>query len=201
MSLSLISLMNAAPPHRRLIAGTLLLVIIVPGIFLFLTAMARFSYMRANIQALREEQYQIQTVIDRARLQAANPMPQNDGNSPFIGGDSLSVVQANLYQALNQTAQSSGATITSISSLPSQQRDDLNYVGIRMDIEGTMASVHETVRRIEAMVPALIVEKAQLHATSRTVEGDLSEPVSVAGQLILLGALDPSVSSIESNVQ
>lgn len=201
MNKTLISLMNAAPFCRRLVAGTILLVIIILVVMLLMMAISRLSGMRDDIQALREERFQIQTAISRARLQTAKPLPQTDGNPLLIAGASLSVVQANLYQLLNQTAQTSGAAITSISSMPSQQRAGLNYVGIRMDIEGTISAVHETIQRIESMVPALIVEKVQLRAISAINGDELSAPVSVAGQLNVLGALDPSVTPIQSEVQ
>lgn len=190
----LITLMNAPRYLQRSVAlGILALVIII--VVTTILYMASFLSAKVNdVADMRAELFRLNEIIARKPLTDVNtPSLGPAAGILFIEGESLPAIQAKLQERVNAIARSSGATIASISGTTQIELGGAAYVGVRADMEGSLKAFHEVVRQLETSEPPLIIRQAAIRATNRILQGALSEPLQLAGQIAVYGAVDPAV--------
>lgn len=195
MTEALISLMNAPRRVQSAVALGLLAAVVLAavGSLLFLAGVIRAK--ADNIAMMREELYRLEAVIARRPPDAMKVSTPHGGDELlFVEGESLAAIQAKLQERVNALAGTSGAIVTSISGTPRSDFEGATYVGVRADVEGSLQAVHELVRQVEISQPPLIIRQASLRTTNAISQGILAEPLQLAGQFLILGAIDPQVT-------
>jgi len=190
----LITLMNAPRYVQRSVAlGILSLgIIIVVATVLYLGAF--LSAKVTHIADMRAELFRLNEIIARKPLTDVNPSSgEPAAGTLFIEGESLPAIQAKLQERVNAIARSSGATIASISGTTEIELSGAAYVGVRADMEGSLKAFHEVVRQLETSEPPLIIRQVAVRGTNRILQGVLSEPLQLAGQIAVYGAVNPAV--------
>jgi len=190
----LITLMNAPRYVQRSVAlailGLVITIVVITVVYLgsFLSAKV------ADIADMRAELFRLNEIIARKPLtEIGTPSPEPAAGALFIEGESLPAIQAKLQERVNAIARSSGATIASISGAPQIELGGATYVGVRADMEGSLKAFHEVVRQLETSEPPLIIRQAAIRATNRILQGALSEPLQLAGQIAVYGTVNPAV--------
>ncbi|MCC2613768.1 type II secretion system protein GspM [Neorhizobium sp. Rsf11] len=190
----LITLMNAPRAVQRSVALGLLAVVIAIIVVIIGSLASILSSKIGNIEEMRAELFRLDEII--ARRPSADVQFSNGGAGStglFIEGDSLPVIQAKLQERINTVASATGATVASISGTPQIEIDGATYIGVRADLEGSLQAFHDVVRQLETSEPPLIIRQASIHSTNMLVQGVLSEPLQLAGQIMIYGAIDPAI--------
>ena len=87
--------------------------------------------------------------------------------------------------------ESTGARLRSVRTLPTKPQDDMKFIGVQLEITGTIQAVYQDVRTIETAKPFLFIEDALLKPTQRvamTPPGMSAEP-TIDAQLDIAGAI------------
>ena len=69
------------------------------------------------------------------------------------------MVVADLQTRLKAIAEAAGARLRSVQSLPPKTKDEVRYVGARLDVYGTVEAIQRTVYAVEAGKPYLFVDQ------------------------------------------
>jgi general secretion pathway protein M len=190
----LITLMNAPRYVQRSVAlgmlglATSIVVITVVYLGSFLSNKA------TDIADMRVELFRLNDIIARKPLADVTSSLGPAAGTLFIEGESLPAIQAKLQERINVIARSSGATIASISGTSQTEFNGAAYVGVRADVAGSLKAFHEVVRQLETSEPPLIIRQATIRGTNRVLQGVLSEPLELAGQITVYGAVNPAVA-------
>ncbi|EUB98373.1 General secretion pathway M protein [Rhizobium sp. CF080] len=190
----LITLMNAPRYVQRSVAlgilGLVIIIVVITAVYLGSFLSARVT----DIADMRAELFRLNEIIARKPLTDVNtPSWEPAAGTLFIEGESLPAIQAKLQERVNAVARSSGATIASISGTTQIELDGAAYVGVRADMEGSLKAFHEVVRQLETSDPPLIIRQVAIRGTNRIMQGVLSEPLQLAGQIAIYGAVSPTV--------
>jgi hypothetical protein len=175
----LFALVNAAA-----IAGLLCLVAWPIQAF-FADRDAEISQQRAVLARLNAIAAQRATVAGLAAQSAS------DGSAEFLQGGNDGVAAANLQTLVKGMVEPTGARLRSVRTLPTKPREDMKFIGVQLEITGTIQAVYQTVRTIESAKPFLFIEGALLRPTQRvamTPPGMGAEP-TIDAQLDIVGAM------------
>jgi hypothetical protein len=196
----LITLMGASGRLQRTVAfGLLALVVILAGSGT--GVLLNWVTVRAsNIRDMRVELFRLEQVIARTPSTDSTRDIGGEAAGLFLQGLTLPVIQAGLQERVNASADRANATVASISGTAPLQLGGATYVGVRAELEGGLQAFHAVVRDLETSDPPLLVHEASIRSTNDISMGDLKEPLQLAGQLVIYGAVDPaSALSREGN--
>lgn len=116
----------------------------------------------------------------------------------FLVGTNEGVIIADLQTRLKGVAEAAGARLRSVQSLPAKTRDEVRYVGARLDLNGPLAAIQRTVHAVEAGMPYLFVDAAVVRvAPAPNAQGPnatAQEPV-IDAQLDIFGAVQSKVGA------
>lgn len=186
----LIKLMNAPLWVRRLIAGALSLMILGVVFSVIFLPLNLLSQKAANLQDKREQLGRFERVIT-----ASNGLPDDDRSDSasqlFLSGDNQAVMQAELQTRLNALARKNNVTVFSVGPGKIFEANGVRYIGIRANLGGSVAGIHNMLFTLESSVPVLFVRSASFTApaNSRNTLGK-SEP-NLQTQFTIYGAIDP----------
>jgi hypothetical protein len=142
------------------------------------TLLARFA-------AVAGQQTRVEAAAREAEAQVEN--------GEFLIGTNEGVIVADLQTRLKAMAEAGGARLRSVQSLPPKTRDEVRYVGARLDISGPLAAVQRTLHAVEAGTPYLFVDAAVVRVAPPTNTQGLAnatpqEPL-IDAQLDVFGAV------------
>jgi hypothetical protein len=146
---------------------------------------AQISQQRAILAHLNAIAAQRATVAGLAAQSAS------DGSAEFLQGGNDGVAAANLQTLVKGMAEPTGARLRSVRTLPTKPDDSMKFIGVQVEITGTIQAVYQTVRTIETAKPFLFIESALLRPTQRvamTPPGMSAEP-TIDAQLDIVGAM------------
>jgi hypothetical protein len=146
---------------------------------------AQISQQRAILAHLNAIAAQRATVAGLAAQSAS------DGSAEFLQGGNDGVAAANLQTLVKGMAEPTGARLRSVRTLPTKPDDSMKFIGVQVEITGTIQAVYQTVRAIETAKPFLFIESALLRPTQRvamTPPGMSAEP-TIDAQLDIVGAM------------
>jgi general secretion pathway protein M len=111
----------------------------------------------------------------------------------FLVGTNEGVVVADLQTRLKAIAEAAGARPRSVQSLPPKTREDVRYVGARLDVYGPVAAIQRTLHAMETGKPYLFVDAAVVRTappvnTPSPPNATAPEPV-IDAQLDVFGAV------------
>jgi general secretion pathway protein M len=132
----------------------------------------------ARFGALASQEGRVQAV---ARESAAEP-----DRGEFLLGPNEGVIGADLQTRLKSLAETAGARLRSVQALPPKTRDDVRYLGARLEIQGPLRAVHQTVHAVETGKPYLFVAAAVVKTVDRG--GGPQEP-TIDAQLDIFAAV------------
>jgi hypothetical protein len=123
---------------------------------------------------------------------AAKQVPADQGE--YLSGSNDGVVNADLQTRLKALVESAGAHLRTVSALQAQTVERLRYIGSRVDIFGSLPSVHRAVAAIETAKPFLFVRGAVIKPTPPTGPASASQEPVIDAQLDVYGALRHAAS-------
>jgi general secretion pathway protein M len=145
---------------------------------------AQISQQRAILVRLNAIAAQRATVADLAAQSAS------DGSAEFLQGGNDGVAAANLQTLVKGMVEPTGARLRSVRTLPTKPQDDTKFIGVQLEITGTIKAVYQAVHTIETAKPFLFIQDALLRPTQRvamTPPGMSAEP-TIDAQLDIVGA-------------
>jgi general secretion pathway protein M len=139
----------------------------------------------ARLGAIAAQQTRVEAAAREADAQVEH--------GEFLVGTNEGVIVADLQTRLKATAEAAGARLRSVQSLPPKTRDEVRYVGARLDAYGPMAAIQRTLHAVEAGKPYLFVDAAVVRAappinTQGLPNAAAQEPV-IDAQLDIFGAV------------
>ena len=146
---------------------------------------AQISKQRAILAHLNAIAAQRATVADLAAQSAS------DGSSEFLQGGNDGVAAANLQTLVKGMVEPTGARLRSIRTLPTKPEDSMKFIGVQVEITGTIQAVYQSARAVETAKPFLFIVGALLRPTQRvamTPPGMSAEP-TIDAQLDIVGAM------------
>jgi hypothetical protein len=146
---------------------------------------AQISQQHAILVRLNAIATQRATVADLAAQSAS------DGSAEFLQGGNDGVAVANLQTLVKGMVESTGARLRSVRTLPTKPQEDMKFIGVQVDITGTIQAIYQSVRAIETAKPFLIIESALLRPAQRvaiTPPGMSAEP-TIDAQVDIVGAM------------
>jgi hypothetical protein len=176
---SLFVLLNAA------VLGGLLCLFAWPIQAFFADRDAEILQQRAILARLSAIAAQRATVADLAAQTASN------GSAEFLQGGNDGVAAANLQTLVKGMVEPTGARLRSVRTLATKPQEDMKFIGVQLEITGTIQAVYQAVRTIEAAKPFLFIESALLRPTQRvamTTPGLSAEP-TIDATLDIVGAM------------
>lgn len=107
----------------------------------------------------------------------------------FLAGVNDGVIGADLQTRLKAIVETSGAKLNLVQTLPPSNRGSIRYVGARIELLGTHATVQRTIHAVESSKPYLFVTAAVVRISPTHMQPNaVSEPL-VDAQLEIFGAL------------
>ena len=142
------------------------------------TLLARFA-------AIAAQQPRVQAAAQEADAQVEQ--------GEFLVGTNEGVIVADLQTRLKTMAEAAGARLRSVQSLPPKTREEVRYVGARLDVYGPLAAIQRTLYAVESAQPYLFVDAAAVRAAPSVNPAALpnaaaQEPV-IDAQLDVFGAV------------
>jgi hypothetical protein len=146
---------------------------------------AQLSQQRGILVHLNAIAAQRAIVADLAAQSAS------DGSTEFLQGGNDGVAAATLQTLVKGMVESTGAKLRSVRSLPTKSQDDTKFIGVQLEITGTIQAIYQAVRTIETAKPFLFIEDALLRPTQRVAvatPGMSAEP-TIDALLDIVGAM------------
>src|SRR5437660_4455887 len=110
----------------------------------------------ARFTAIAAQQSRVQTAAQEADAQVEH--------GEFLVGTNEGVIVADLQTRLKTMVEAAGARLRSVQSLPPKMREEVRYVGARLDVYGPIAAIQRTLHAVEAGTPYLFVDAAVVRA-------------------------------------
>jgi Type II secretion system (T2SS), protein M subtype b len=104
------------------------------------------------------------TVADLAKATPA-------GGTEFLQGGNDGVATANLQTLVKGLVEPTGAHLRSVRAAPAKLEEDLKFIGVQVEITGTIEAIYQTVRAVEAAKPLLFITGALLRPTQQAAVG------------------------------
>jgi general secretion pathway protein M len=196
MMAELVNLWRERPWVRRLafVAGNFAAALMVAA-FVGMPVQAFFAERDAQIAGQRTLIARFAAIAaQQPRVQAA--AQQADAQveqGEFLVGTNEGVIVADLQTRLKTMAEAAGARLRSVQSLPPKTREEVRYVGARLDVYGPLAAIQRTLYAVESAQPYLFVDAAAVRAAPSVNPAALpnaaaQEPV-IDAQLDVFGAV------------
>jgi hypothetical protein len=117
------------------------------------------------------------------------PVTATNPANEYLPGPNEGVAIANLQARLKSFAQVNGTLLRSIQGLPARTEGANRWIGARLDVSGTIQSVHRLVFAIEDARPYLFISNATVRMPQQVLNPNTvpAEPV-IEAQLEVLGA-------------
>jgi general secretion pathway protein M len=107
----------------------------------------------------------------------------------YLSGNNEGVVNADLQTHLKALVEAAGAHLRTVAALPTQTVEQFRYIGSRVDIFGSLPSIHRAVAAIETAKPFLFVRGAVIKPAPSTGPANASQEPVIEAQLDVFGAL------------
>ncbi len=197
MSDLLIKVMNMPRAAQRMLALGLLVVVVGTAAFTTLQAVDALFSKRAEIIEARWTLGKIETLLQqRPPKETPEASDKSEGASTaFLPGNTVPLIQANLQGRLNSIAGAQNASVISVGNVPPVSIDNVEYVGVRADLQGGLEALHNTIFQLEMSSPSLIIREAIIRSTGNPGMGNRDAPVELVAQITVYGAVDRAVAA------
>ena len=107
----------------------------------------------------------------------------------FLAGVNDGVVGAELQTRLKGMTESTGARLRSIQALPVETRDQIKYLGMRLDIFGPLQAIERTIYAVESGTPYLFITAAVVRPSTPISNQNMSQEPTIDARLDIYGAV------------
>jgi hypothetical protein len=147
------------------------------------------SLQQGEVEILRQSEMLARLKGIAAYKPADPPATATITANEYLPGPNEGVAIANLQARLKSFAQLNGTLLRSIQGLPARTEGANRWIGARLDVSGTIQSVHRLVFAIEDARPYLFISNATVRMPQQAVNPNAAplEPV-IEAQLEVLGA-------------
>ncbi|OAI25730.1 general secretion pathway protein GspM [Methylosinus sp. R-45379] len=125
----------------------------------------------------------------------AQQVAESNAQGELLSGATEGVVDANLQALLKAAADRSGATVNSIRMLPAKTVNGASLVGARLDVSGSIESLHALLRSLENETPLLLVLTASLRRQMPIWGAQSANDGMLAAQFDVFGGASPKERS------
>lgn len=163
--------------------------------FLVLPVRAFFAERDARIASQRALLARLSAIAaQEGRVQAvARETDARVEHGEFLLGTNEGVIVADLQTRLKSMAEAAGARLRSVQSLPPKTKDEVRYVGARLDVYGPVAAIHRALHAVEAGRPYLFVGAAVVRAAPpvnmQGLPNAAAQEPAIDAQLDIFGAV------------
>lgn len=189
----LFHLVNAPRSTRRAVALGLLSAACTLVALLGFAALSSTWRLEQELRDKRELAGRLKaiTVLKPALLAQVQAEPARAED--FLEGGSVAMARGALQAQASTLASAQGANLLSTSNGPEISIDGVRYLGIDIDLSGTVETVHNTVFALEMARP-LIVRSASFWLSGAPQGPDTTQPPELTAQLQVFGALQPEIT-------
>ena len=107
----------------------------------------------------------------------------------FLSGSNENVIGADLQTKLKSVVEAGGARSRAAQVLPIKTGDRLKYIGARIEVAGTIQSLHRAIYAIESARPYLFILGATIKPSPSVVKQGVTEEPAFQAQLEVYGAM------------
>jgi general secretion pathway protein M len=163
--------------------------------FVVMPVQAFFAERRAQIADQRTLLARFAAIVaQQPRVQAAaQEADAQVDHGEFLVGTNEGVIVADLQTRLKAMAEAAGARLRSVQSLPPKTREEVRYVGARLDVHGPLAAIQRTLHAVESGTPYLFVDAAvvrpALRANTQGLPNAVAQEPVIDAQLDIFGAV------------
>jgi hypothetical protein len=118
---------------------------------------------------------------------AATQVPPDTGE--YLVGNNEGVINADLQTRLKGMIESAGTRLRTIRTLPAQSHQRLKFIGCRIEIYGSLPTIHRAIHAIEAGRPYLFVKGAVIRPAAPTGKTDPAQEPTLEAQLDVFGVI------------
>jgi general secretion pathway protein M len=191
MTDSLIRLLNASRRSQRLVAICVLLLMGLVAVSLIQTAIQFVWDQQNGILEQRNDLARISALIaKKPNIEASSLAPATQ--TVFLEGGDSGVLQAKLQDIVASISTTAGTTISSATGIPETMMDGVPFIGLRVDLEGGVKPILDTIVAIETFQPQLLIQRAQMHATNVPPGETVTDVLSLSTQLTIYAAIKPT---------
>ncbi|HEY7300024.1 MAG TPA: type II secretion system protein GspM [Xanthobacteraceae bacterium] len=95
----------------------------------------------------------------------------------FLIGPNEGAINADLQTRVKMMAERTGARLRSVQALPSKTMDQIKFAGARLEIQGPLGAIHQTIYAIESGTPYLFITAAVLKQSPPVNRNGNEEPI------------------------
>ncbi|ACP26065.1 putative general secretion pathway protein [Sinorhizobium fredii NGR234] len=186
----MLRLVNAPPRVQRAIALCMLVFCAVVMALTFAVGLSSIGESLSEIEDKRRLLGRLQAIRSAATVfLKANPMPATDGHQLFLEGENEAVITAGLQGWLQEQAVTAGAQINSVSNVRMDGDNGIALLGLRVNVSGSMNTIHAVVAAIELSQPSLFIREMDIQSNYQEAYG-LDTPPELSATILMLGATD-----------
>ena len=158
--------MSLHPAISKTLAVTILALLVVASVVVALPVVQQYQSNAEEIATLRQSLGRFQAIADyREKLTGQDGTVEPEFVQRWFLAKGLpAIITADLQSRLKTIASTNGAQIVAANELKPRVVDGMTYLGVRVNVKGSFAGVHKTIRAIETGVPYLFVENAAFRA-------------------------------------
>jgi hypothetical protein len=131
-------------------------------------------------------------VAQRAAVAELAAQSSTDGKrAEFLQGANDGAAAASLQTMVKGIVEPAGGRLRSVRALPTSVAEDMKFIGVQLEMTGTIHAVYQTIQAIGAAKPFLFIVGAQLRPTQRgpvTSPGSNAEP-TIDARIDVVGAM------------
>jgi general secretion pathway protein M len=161
--------------------------------FIFWSATAFLTQLQVDVREKRETLGRLGSVaaLKSALMQqerAGTPVDTHD----FLDGESVAIVRGNMQTQVSALISAQSANLLSAGNAPEMTIDGADYLGMRVDISGTLEAVHNAIFAIESSGP-LIIRDITMWVSGGDPTGRGIEAPELSAQIQVYGAVKPNL--------
>jgi len=174
-----------------MVAAAVIGLVIVPAVDFFAARDNRIAEQRALLARLQG------IIAQEAHIEAiARETETQTQAGEFLRGPNEGVISADLQTRLKTMAETAGARLRSVQALPAADKDQIRYIGARMELSGPIQTILRAVQAVEAGKPYLFVTGAALKSSPMTSQpGSPAQEPMIDAQVDIYGAVQVEARS------
>jgi general secretion pathway protein M len=138
----------------------------------------------ARLSAIAAQATNVQSIVSDTRAQMRG--------GEFLAGPNENVISADLQTRLKAITDAAGTRSRAVQALPLKTSDQIRYSGSRIEIFGSLQSIHRAIYAIESAKPYLFITGATIKGTPAVGRQGIPEEPVIQAQLDVFGAIQLS---------
>lgn len=159
--------------------------------------------LRADLEETSRTAGRLKSALEQANAKTGAGARQTDAKTlgaDFLQGVDDPLIIADVQTRLRAIVIGQNGELNSARALPARRVDQQDYIGLRLQLRGTLKGVHAMILAIEQSTPFLFVERAQLRMEERrgAVDEALGEAATMVAELDVYGAKWPTLPGTDA---